>query len=101
MLNILEYKFDGKHETEKSMGRISFNKQNNAITLNFFNDCILRSYHKKRHLYHDADILFNYFYLFMQGCHTLWELREFKETQGIFKLQKISGKLRETQGILI
>ena len=27
-----------------------------------------------------------------QGCHTL---REFMETQGIFKFKKISGKLRE------
>ena len=36
-----------------------------------------------------------------QGCHTLWELREFRETQGIFKLKKISGRLRESQGILI
>ena len=28
----------------------------------------------------------------IQGCHTLMELRE---TQGIFKLKEISGKLRE------
>ena len=34
-----------------------------------------------------------------QGCHTLRELREFRENQGIFKLKKTSGKLRETQGI--
>ena len=33
---------------------------------------------------------------FFQVCHTL---REFRETQKIFKLKKISGKLRETQGI--
>ena len=30
--------------------------------------------------------------LHFQGCHTLMEL---KETQGTFKLKKISGKLRE------
>ena len=31
------------------------------------------------------------FYI-LQGCHTLRELRKFRETQGIFKLKKISGK---------
>ena len=30
-----------------------------------------------------------------QGCHTLKELKEFRETQGIFNSKKISGKLRE------
>ena len=40
---------------------------------------------------------FNNFAL-IQGCHTLWELRE---AQGIFKFKKISGKLREIQGILV
>ena len=35
-------------------------------------------------------------YYLYQSCHTL---REFRETQGIFKLKKILGKLRETQGI--
>ena len=34
-----------------------------------------------------------------QGFHTLRELREFRDSQGIFKLKKISGKLRKTQGI--
>ena len=33
-----------------------------------------------------------------QGCHTF---KEFRETQGIFKLKKISENLMETQGILI
>ena len=36
--------------------------------------------------------------MLLQGCHTLRELRE---TQRIFKLKKISGRLRESQGILI
>ena len=41
----------------------------------------------------------NYAPKLVQGCHKLRELREFRETQGIFKSKKISEKLMETQGI--
>jgi len=43
-------------------------------------------------------MLLSIFFLIYQGCHTL---REFMETKKIFKLKKISGRLRETKGILI
>ena len=51
--------------------------------------------YKKRGVNHFFRIIF-YINYSAQGCHTL---REFRVTQGIFKLKKISGKLRETQGI--